>query len=493
MVVGLVRDVADDAEDQCKPHVEQVLALGERRDNGHQHDDRHQVARPDQHDAGHVTRERQDGEDHEDVRHRHRNEHAVGDFRIGGEEPRPHHHAVVLQHDHHDGRGAAAGHAKRHHRHERARGDAVVRRFGRDHALGNAGAVQLGVLGPHPRLLVGDERGDARPGARDDADDQADEGCPHDVPPACGRHAQPVDSVGPVRLRRASLTRLAHDHLGLDHHQRFRDREQSDQRRHQRHAVVELEETECRARRVVDVVGADHPDQQAEEPGDQALQQVLRRDHRDQGQAEQHHHHHFHRPEVQPDLGQPREQAYGHDGADQPAEHRSGEAQHQRLLRLALLCHGIAVDGRRGSAAGAGDLDQDRRYATREMGRAVQRDHERKCGVYGHCQRQRQQHDQRVLCIEPRQRADDDTQQYPWHDHPPQAELGGKLAKHEVPGQDWRSLEQVGKQNLHRPAREFRIEDDDEDDVGKSRHAQGCPEQVRALAHAHQVKRGDHR
>ncbi len=61
------------------------------------------------------------------------------------------------------------------------------------------------------------------------------------------------------------------------------------------------------------------------------------------------------------------------------AEHRGGEAQHQRLLRLPFLGHRIAVERGRSGAARAGNLDEDGRDAAGEVIGAVKRDHERQC------------------------------------------------------------------------------------------------------------------
>jgi hypothetical protein len=292
------------------------------------------------------------------------------------------------------------------------------------------------MLRPQARLLVGHERGDARARTRRDADEQADERGPDDVPPLLQRQAQPFKRVGPARPHRALAPRLVDDHLLLDHHQRLGDCEQADQRRHQGHAVVELEKAEGGARRVVDMVGTDHADQQAEEACDQRLDGILAGDHGDQRQAEEHHDHHFHRAQVQADLREPRQQRDGGERSDQPAEHGGSEAEHQRLLRLALLRHRVAVERSGRRAARAGDLHQDRRDAAGEVVRAIEGDHERHCLLHRHCEGERQQHDEGVLRAEAGQDADHDAQQDRRQDDPPQPELRCELAEQELPGQE---------------------------------------------------------
>ncbi len=86
----------------------------------------------------------------------------------------------------------------------------------------------------------------------------------------------------------------------------------------ERHAVVKLEQAEGRARRAeyrIDPDGADH---QAGKAGDQAVKQILGRDRGDQRQSEHDHDHHLDAAEIQPDLGEHRQQRHGGDGGDQP-------------------------------------------------------------------------------------------------------------------------------------------------------------------------------
>ena len=59
-----------------------------------------------------------------------------------------------------------------------------------------------------------------------------------------------------------------------------------------------------------------------------------------------------------------------------PPNTEAVKRQHDRLLRLALLRHRVAVERGRRRAARAGNLDQDRRDAAGQVVRAVQRDHE---------------------------------------------------------------------------------------------------------------------
>jgi hypothetical protein len=184
------------------------------------------------------------------------------------------------------------------------------------------------------------------------------------------------------------------------------------------------------------MVGADHADQQPEQARDQSLQGVLRGDHRDQRDAEQHHHHHLHRAQVEPDLRQPGQQRERGERGDEPAEHRRGKGQHDGLLRLALLRHRVAVERGGGGAARARDLDQDRRHAAGEVVRAVQRHHEGERVVHRDAERERQQHDERVLRAEPGQDSHHDAEHDTEPDDPPQRELRCELAGDELPAQE---------------------------------------------------------
>ena len=130
----------------------------------------------------------------------------------------------------------------------------------------------------------------------------------------------------PSGIGRPCLPLFRQDGRFVDHRQGLGDGEKPDQRRDQRHPVVQFEEPEGRPRRGVDLVSADRPDQQAEEAGDQALQHVLGGDDGDQGEPEQHDHHHLDAADV---IAEPDEVGEGqHDGdrGDQPAEDRGGEA-----------------------------------------------------------------------------------------------------------------------------------------------------------------------
>ena len=201
--------------------------------------------------------------------------------------------------------------------------------------------------------------------------------------------------------------------------ERLGDGEQADEDRDQRHAVVELEEPERRARRAVDRIGADGADHQAEEAGDEALDQVLGRDRGDQGQPEHHDDDHLDAAEVETELAERRQHGHRRDRGDESAEGRGREAQDERLLRLPFAGHRIAVEGGRGGAAFARHVEQDGRYAAAELRRAVERDHERHPRLDAHVQGERQEDDERVLGAEAGQDPDHDAEQHAGDDHPP--------------------------------------------------------------------------
>ena len=420
MVAGLARDVADDPEGEAHIHVEHVFARHEGADQGEGDDHRRQVDSAHHGDPRHVARQRQDGQDHEKVGHRHGREHAVADLRPFLEQAGAEVDAVILHHNQHDRRRRAARDADHQERHQGARGDAVVGRFRRDQALRVAGAVELRGLGVGPGLLVGDEGGDAGPGAGNDADHQSDEAGPDDVLPALEGVGDAFEGRGPAGRAHRLAAPLGQDRIPLDDDERLGDGEQPDQGRDQRDAVIELEETEGAARRRVDHVGADGADHQPEEAGDQALEGVARGDAGDQRDAEQHDHDHLDAVHVVADLGQHRHREQRDDRGQQAAERRGHERHGERLLAAPGLGHGIAVERRRRGAGGARDVDQDRRYAGAHARGAIERDHEHQADLDLHHQGQRQQDDDRVSGAEPRDRTDDQAQEDGRHDHPPE-------------------------------------------------------------------------
>ena len=211
-----------------------------------------------------------------------------------------------------------------------------------------------------------------------------------------------------------------HDRLALEHGERLGDREQADQGGDDRDAVIELEEAEGRARRGIDVVGADEAQHEPEEAGDQALQQVVGGDRGDQHEAEHHDDDHVDAAQIEADRGEIGQQRHGREAGDEPAHGRRDEAEDERLLPFALQRHRIAVErGRRGAAV-AGHVDQDRRDAAAEMRGGVDRRHEGQRHVELHGQGERQQNDQRVRGAETRQGADDDAEQDRRDDDPEQ-------------------------------------------------------------------------
>ena len=265
------------------------------------------------------------------------------------------------------------------------------------------------------------------------------------------------ERVGPARGLGGAEVLGAHNGFLLDHDEGFGDREQSDQRRDQRDAVIELEEAEGGTRRAEHRVDADGADHQPEEAGDQPLEQVLRGDGGDQGEPEHHHHHHLDAAEVEPERGERRQHRHGDDGGDKPAEGRGRKAADQRLLRLPLLGHRVAVERGRDRAAFARHVEQDGGDAAAELRGAIERDHQGHAGLDVHVERDRQQDDQRVLRAEARQDADDGAEHHARQDDPPERERAREQFEQErIAGRPRSALEseQPGDQLLDRAVRQ---------------------------------------
>ncbi len=233
--------------------------------------------------------------------------------------------------------------------------------------------------------------------------------------------------------RDVGLVFLADDGALLHDQERFRDGEQSDQRRDDRHAIVKLEKAESGARRLIDGIGADEADHQPEEAGDQALPGVAAGDGGDQRDAEQHHDDEFDAVHVKADLGEDRHGKQRDDGCQQAAETGGDEGDGERLLAHALLGHRIAVERRRGRAGGARDIDQDGGNAGAHVRRAVNRDHEDQPDLDRHRQGQGQEDDDGVGGAETGQGADDHPQEHRGDDHPPE---GQTVQKQMAEGRD---------------------------------------------------------
>ena len=73
-------------------------------------------------------------------------------------------------------------------------------------------------------------------------------------------------------------------------------------------------------------IDADGPDHQAEEAGDQPLQQVVGGDGCNQREAEHDDRHHLHAAEIEAELPERRQQHHRENGGDQAAECRGREA-----------------------------------------------------------------------------------------------------------------------------------------------------------------------
>ena len=190
----------------------------------------------------------------------------------------------------------------------------------------------------------------------------------------------------------------------------------------------------------MDMVGPDRAEQQAEEPGQQALDRIARRDHRDQGDAEQHHDDHFDAVQVIGDARQVADRKERDEGGDEAAHGRGEEAQHQRLLRHALLGHRMAVERGRRRASGAGNVQQDRRNARPHVRGDIEADHEGHTDLNVDRQREGQQDDDRVVGAETGDGADDDADGGTDQDQPPVARGGAEQFEEEIERHDVPSL-----------------------------------------------------
>jgi hypothetical protein len=138
-----------------------------------------------------------------------------------------------------------------------------------------------------------------------------------------------------------------------------------------------------------------------------------------------------------------------------------------------FLRHRIAVERGGRCAPGAGNLDQDGGHTAGQVVRAVQRDHEGERLLDWNAERQRQQHDQRVLRTEPGQDADHDAEQDAEPDDPPQRELRRELPSDELPAQE--KIFSMKQQ------------------VSRRGHPKGDAEDERRPAHVHEPERHRHR
>src|SRR6266511_718342 len=177
-----------------------------------------------------------------------------------GEQERTRLQAVDLERREHARRRPRAGDPEAEQRHERAAGGRVVRGLGTRHALDDAGPEAASRVDD---LLdrVRDEGRDRRPRSREDADEEPDEGSaqPRGDRPAdlVGRHPDAaLDGLALLLPLRAQGRRVP-EHLA--------DGEEPDRAEDDVDPVLELRDAERHAQLAGLVVGADHPEEQAEE------------------------------------------------------------------------------------------------------------------------------------------------------------------------------------------------------------------------------------
>jgi hypothetical protein len=180
--------------------------------------------------------------------------------------------------------------------------------------------------------------------------------------------------------------------VGADHHQQVLD------------AVLEEGHAEGEALGAVDRIDADGGDQQAQHQADGGVGDRAAAERHHAGEAEDDDGEILRRGEGQGELGDRRRGQHHDHGRQQAAAQRGEQRPAQRLGRLALARHGVAVpqqghvdrlardaeqDGGEGAAVGAGDIHRRQQDDRRQQFHAVgegQRQH------HAHHQRQARQH-----------------------------------------------------------------------------------------------------
>ena len=130
-----------------------------------------------------------------------------------------------------------------------------------------------GWRGPALRLVIGEERRDGAAGARRHALDGADHRADQPAASTAARHMARLGNFSLV----SRLSALAQARFG-DLHQQLADGEQADHDQDRPDAAEQVGRAEGEARDAGDRIGADGRDHQAEEAGDQPVQQRAARE-----------------------------------------------------------------------------------------------------------------------------------------------------------------------------------------------------------------------
>ena len=170
------------------------------------------------------------------------------------------------------------------------------------------------------------------------------------------------------------------------------DREQAEQGRDQRDAADQPVVVEHEPHVAGDRVLTDQGHRDAEQDADQTLDHVLAGERGDQGKPRHGDPENLGRPQEEGGARQRRREEHQHQGAERAAHGAREQRGVQRLLGLALLGQGRAVEGRAGGAGGARRVDQDGRDRAAVFRRHVdggQHDQPLR-GLHGEGERQKQ-------------------------------------------------------------------------------------------------------
>ena len=209
---------------------------------------------------------------HENIDHDKAQHDGVQDVPILREQGRAGDHAMEHKGSHQNGRGPVAGDAQSQHGDHGGAAGAVVGGFRGGHALDFTLAEGFGMFGHLLGLVIGHKRGQASAGAGGRADDHADQGTQGDGSPAA--------LVLILRDLILGDGRSAHDLLIffgiiLGFHQYLRDGKQADQRDDQVNARHQLPLPKDKASRSTDGIHADGRHEKADAGADQALEDTL--------------------------------------------------------------------------------------------------------------------------------------------------------------------------------------------------------------------------
>ena len=213
----------------------------------------------------------------------------------------------------------------------------------------------------------------------------------------------------------SSLTDPAGD-LGEPEHAQ-RDRDQGD-------AVAEEQRAEGEPLLGGRGRGADEAEQESEEAGGQALDDVAAREHGGERDAEDGQHEELRAAEGQHQGPSQRDGEGEPDRADQAAGHRGEEGERQCAFGLSLPRHRVAVEHRHARRGGAGRAEQDGGDRVRGVHHGQCSDEHRECRLGLHAERDREEDRHRAGAAETRDQADDETGHHADGEHDEERGIG---------------------------------------------------------------------